>query len=430
MRICTSSKDIVDMKETSDRDWNALFDQLPVDVIPSIDHHLDVRYRATEVFDDQSNSLQLTQNLKQIGQTLMKYKVPHGVAASLCIAFILWIGDSSGKPAVAIEALIEKFAEVKTLRYESTTKMEGGLVPGMVLKMKGFYSEPGLLRTENDRLLSIVDFVEGKSLSIDHQTKIAFRFSFSTDNLSQDIPGYEINENWIKSMQQFLKQAQDDKSAKVESLGLMQLDNRDVTGFRVGMEHRTATFWIDPKTQLPIRIEVTGIRPTRYEMVYTNFEFNVELDNSIFQLDIPDGYTASDASIDISLPTEKDLIRSLEMFAEKREGRFPLKFEQGYLQRSEGHFQLRVVEGANGDSNNDWLKSVLAYRRGFEFAFRLPDASEVHYAGANARLGERDRPIFWYKPIGSEAYRVIYADLSVRDTNEAPKIPDAIRVAN
>jgi len=57
-------------------------------------------------------------------------------------------------------------------------------------------------------------------------------------------------------------------------------------------------------------------------------------------------------------------------------------------------------------------------------------ASEVHYAGANARLGERDRPIFWYKPIGSEAYRVIYADLSVRDTNEAPKIPDAIRVAN
>ena len=50
-----------------------------------------------------------------------------------------------------------------------------------------------------------------------------------------------------------------------------------------------------------------------------------------------------------------------------------------------------------------------------EFVRHLPKQADWHYAGADATLGDAATPIFWYRPQGSETYRVIYADLSVRD---------------
>ncbi len=40
---------------------------------------------------------------------------------------------------------------------------------------------------------------------------------------------------------------------------------------------------------------------------------------------------------------------------------------------------------------------------------------ESHYAGKDVKLDTPDRPIFWYKPTGADKYRVIHADLSVKD---------------
>jgi hypothetical protein len=38
-----------------------------------------------------------------------------------------------------------------------------------------------------------------------------------------------------------------------------------------------------------------------------------------------------------------------------------------------------------------------------------------HYAGNGVKLGDAETAIFWYLPEGSETYRVIYGDLSVKD---------------
>jgi hypothetical protein len=45
----------------------------------------------------------------------------------------------------------------------------------------------------------------------------------------------------------------------------------------------------------------------------------------------------------------------------------------------------------------------------------LPSESDWHYVGKDVKFGEADKPIFWYKPEGSQTYRVIYGDLSVKD---------------
>ena len=55
----------------------------------------------------------------------------------------------------------------------------------------------------------------------------------------------------------------------------------------------------------------------------------------------------------------------------------------------------------------------------------LPKEADSHYAGKGVSLGAADTPIFWYRPKDSKKYRVIYADLSVRDADTPPSVPVA-----
>ena len=49
------------------------------------------------------------------------------------------------------------------------------------------------------------------------------------------------------------------------------------------------------------------------------------------------------------------------------------------------------------------------------FTIFFPGEGEWTYRGKGVRLGETETPIFWYRPKGSETYRVIYGDLHVED---------------
>ena len=53
--------------------------------------------------------------------------------------------------------------------------------------------------------------------------------------------------------------------------------------------------------------------------------------------------------------------------------------------------------------------------QGITFYTMLKPENDPHYVGGGVKLGTPDRPILWYKPTGAEKYRVIYADLSVKE---------------
>jgi len=59
---------------------------------------------------------------------------------------------------------------------------------------------------------------------------------------------------------------------------------------------------------------------------------------------------------------------------------------------------------------------------GLNFAMHLPPNADAHYVGKGVSFGAADTPIFWYRPKDSKNYRVIYADLSVRDSDTPPKV--------
>ena len=71
------------------------------------------------------------------------------------------------------------------------------------------------------------------------------------------------------------------------------------------------------------------------------------------------------------------------------------------------------------------MEANLKFQPGSTFVDSLPPKADAHYAGKGVSLGAADTPIFWYRPKDAKKYRVIYADLSVREADTPPSVPDA-----
>lgn len=67
------------------------------------------------------------------------------------------------------------------------------------------------------------------------------------------------------------------------------------------------------------------------------------------------------------------------------------------------------------------------HMQGVMFYSLLKSENDSHYVGGGVKLGTPGRAILWYKPTGAAKYRVIYADLSVKDlsVDEVRKLPPA-----
>jgi hypothetical protein len=61
-------------------------------------------------------------------------------------------------------------------------------------------------------------------------------------------------------------------------------------------------------------------------------------------------------------------------------------------------------------------------QQGLNFANQLPPNADAHYVGKGVAFGAADTPIFWYRPKDSKNYRVIDADLQVRDSDTPPNV--------
>jgi len=68
-------------------------------------------------------------------------------------------------------------------------------------------------------------------------------------------------------------------------------------------------------------------------------------------------------------------------------------------------------------SEEEGTQMGLNFGKGLMFHQMLQTQGQSHYAGQGVKLGDASKAVFWYKPQGSETYRVIYGDLSVKDVS-------------
>ncbi len=201
-------------------------------------------------------------------------------------------------------------------------------------------------------------------------------------------------------------------SPYVERLGEQEFDGRKAIGFAGPNDE--LKIWADPKTAVPIRVE---LRLGKLFVVLKNFKFDEPIDDSQVSMDVPDGYTLAGAEIDFTKGTEEDFIASLRIWAEVLlDGKFPEAIGTEDYMREMTSLGEKVAQSAL--SGDEVEKLGMTLPRGMFFLQSLEIDDKYHYAGKGVKLGDADKAIFWYRPEGSETYRVIYGDLVVKDVAE------------
>jgi len=131
--------------------------------------------------------------------------------------------------------------------------------------------------------------------------------------------------------------------------------------------------------------------------------------------------------------SEQGLINALKTASELGDGELPDSLDAMGITKlvTKAAFKIGSKAGKQPSDENvqKLMKASMAMGMGIQFALELPESADAHYAGRGVKLNTPSRPIFWYKPEGATRYRVIFADLSVRDEDTAPQLPGAQRIA-
>ncbi|MHC4326276.1 MAG: hypothetical protein ACYSUX_18550 [Planctomycetota bacterium] len=342
-----------------------------------------------------------------IWRIIMKSKFTKLTAAAVVIIIVAMIGinqfgGSVDMVGVAWADVVRPLLTARTVIFNVIT-VEGENVPitrVMNIGTQRVRNEVLLPDGKTVQVIAIVDFDTSQMLTLNPEDKIAAFIDL------KDMP--EKPENVLEEMRNIITKLQEDPALLVEPLGEQELDGRIATVFRATGPDAEVTVWADPETKLPIRMEQKW---RQMEFALTNFEFNVVLDESLFSMEIPEDYSAlPKGELSIAGATEQDLIVTLRMWAEL-DGAFPKDFStQVYMDDVP-----KIREKASQHSDEQNLEHGLKMARGFIFFKLLKAENDWHYVGKDVKLGDGNSPICWYKPTGSETYRVIYGDLTVKD---------------
>ena len=414
-----------------------------------------------------SNRRQLVRKVDVIpiaveGIRKMKRITKFAVAATLVAALVIltsWITIGGGSTNIAFAEVAKALDNVRTATYDCTMEMKNPIDGKTITTtMKTYFLAPWCERVEmsisssakdkGDSSIMILDHQAMKGLTLAPEQKLATTIDLSK---MKKPPGAE---NPFQMVRQLVREGDKNRGKEVEPLGRKEIDGLVAVGFRTRSNMADQTFWADPQTARLVRIEV-DFPDGRGHGVMSNFRYNMELDPSLFSLEPPAGYTVD--KMDAKMPVEDDLINVLRLIAEHNNGTFPATIAMGdkecqqavqaasmletqeLMKKPETMKLLEELKAQYGKDKDGfmkaWMKAMMPftqkltqkYMQGVMFYNILTPANDSHYAGGGVKRDTPDRPIFWYKPTGSDKYRVIYADLSVKDMtpDDVKKLPDA-----
>jgi outer membrane lipoprotein-sorting protein len=347
--------------------------------------------------------------LFEIWRMIMKTKIAKlASAAVIIIAVIAAINQFGGTGTSNIyAAVVEQLHNARTMTYSVVTRTPVKNMPTVRTEMA--FKKPAYMRTATaDGFITVIDWTRVRGISIWPSRKqfIDFEASNYRHDPAQD-PFVVIEK--LRAL----------PSRADEVLGEKKIDGRLLQGFRVTEGRVVNTIWIDPDTRELGRVEMEFPDAPGMSVIMNDFQFDVELDDSIFSLTPPEGFTRLGIQADVSTVTEQDLIEYLQMWSTWiKDGTFPPTFNPIELPKVTAE-KIKQGEFGEGETSEQQRHAeAMQMYRGIMFVAQLAAESNWRYAGENVKYGDADIPIFWYRPKGSETYRVIYGDLSVKDVAE------------
>jgi outer membrane lipoprotein-sorting protein len=347
-----------------------------------------------------------------IWRTIMKNPITKLVAAAVIIIAVLIFMHQLGGSVPAFAEVVRPLLTAHTATYKMTVNIEGETAQ----TVEGMFMEPSRMRQEMPQGgIMIIDQNGSRMITLIPPAKKAMIVEM--ENVPYDNQGQV---NMFHAIRELIRQTGDES---VAFIGEQKIDGVNTIGYHIGARNMGMTIWADAKTLLPVRIEYSmgELMGTEGTVTMSDIVFDVELDESLFE--IPEGYDVSTMQFDASTPTEEDFIRALRLWSETTNGKFPselnMKATEEFMEALEEKKGLKFKDKAPDPSDpqiREFMQNLTMVNRGIiMFAHGLPEDADWHYAGQNVKFGDADTAIFWYRPQGSDTYRVIYGDLSVQD---------------
>ncbi len=343
-----------------------------------------------------------------IWRTIMKSPITKIAAAAIIIIAVSFGLNQIIGSTPAFAEIVRPFLTARTATFKSTVEVEGAPTQ----TFEGMFMEPIRMRqTTSQGAIVISDLQQGKIVTLMPAQEKAFVMEM--ENIPENEDQSQLN--MFHEIRKHIQEAQETEDESVSFLGEREIDGLTTIGYHVQKPGVDITIWADPQTKLPVQMENT-VGPVTYTM--TNIVFDVELDESLFSLEIPEGYTIRTMQVDASKPTEKDLIEMFRIWAEHMDGNLPSVLDMNATMEFVKYQRKKMKDKGQEPSEESALelqKTIMKMSRGGMFVQNLPADSDWHYAGKGVKFGGADTPIFWYRLEGSETYRVIFGDLSVKD---------------
>lgn len=229
-------------------------------------------------------------------------------------------------------------------------------------------------------------------------------------------PLQEGTRSFLKFIRDTLTRVQASPDFQAKELPKKEFDGKTLIGFLSKGPNENITIWADPRTALPVRIEM---EIAHQRMLLKNFQFDIPVDDSLVSMEIPAGYKIRESSMDLNNPTEQDFVKILEFWAKViLDGQFPDAIGTQDFMKLIGPLQQKM--GQEGVSQEEAMRMGESYARGMLFLqlFELHGKGTSHYAGKGVKFGDAGKAVFWYKFKEAKTWRVIYGDMSVKDVAE------------
>ena len=322
------------------------------------------------------------------------------IAAAAAVIIVATLGiNYIMAPSVTWAQVIEPILNAKTIVFDMILGTDD---TGMVTHEIVVGSRMRRNMSNMPNMTMIIDIDNATLLALDTEAKTA---------VYADMAGElgDRHRSYIKFVRQIIRQLQD---GQVEELGEQVIDGQKAIGFVGRSQNEEVRIWADPETALPIRIEAQIGQEFSFTM--KNFEFDAAVDESLVSMDVPDGYTLQETNLDLGNAAEEDFVESLRIWAEIiGDGTFPEAIGTESAMKQMPLLVQKVT--AMQVSEEKGTEIGMSFAKGMLFHQILESQGKWNYAGAGVKLGDADTAIFWYQPEGSETYRVIYGDLSVKD---------------
>jgi len=357
----------------------------------------------------------------------VKLAAAFAVAAVIVLAaltaFLVWPGG--GKSSLAIADVLKPIT-AKTAKFTITARMDPAPAGAPAEQTMQVLVMENLMRQElPGESYLVMDLKSSRSVTIIPQQKMVM--VMKRTGLPQGAKD-QMSNDFFGELRRRVEELRGSGPKDAEWLGEKDFNGRTARGFHKHQEGIDITVWADAETCLPVLMEI------RYGggalVTMSNFELDVPLDPALFSMAVPEGYTVEERSINISPPTEADLVTGLRQCANLADGAFPDRIDQNTIMEILKKWITQQSGNAQQGPTQELLDTMMKVQRVLLFVMQLSgEKVDWRYAGKGVRLGDAGTPVFWYRPKDAANYRMVCGDLTVADVapDALPDIPDAQR---